>query len=63
MRKTIGFISDTHGGIDETLRALDVLKDCDVIYHLGDVLYHGPRNALPNDYNPKEIGKIGRAHV
>lgn len=55
MRKTIGFISDTHGGIDETLRALDVLKDCDVIYHLGDVLYHGPRNALPNDYNPKDL--------
>ena len=55
MRKTIGFISDTHGGIDETLRALDVLKDCDTIYHLGDVLYHGPRNALPNDYNPKDL--------
>ena len=55
MRKTIGFISDTHGGIDETLRALDVLKDCDIIYHLGDVLYHGPRNALPNDYNPKDL--------
>lgn len=54
MRKKIGFISDTHGGIDETLRALEVLKDCEIIYHLGDVLYHGPRNALPSDYNPKE---------
>ena len=43
MRKKIGFISDTHGGIDETLRALEVLKDCEIIYHLGDVLYHGPR--------------------
>ena len=55
MRKTIGFISDTHGGIDETLRALEVLKDCETIYHLGDVLYHGPRNALPGDYNPKDL--------
>ena len=36
MRKTIGFISDTHGGIDETLRALDVLKDCgtDASHHI-----------------------------
>ncbi len=55
MRKKIGFISDTHGGIDETLRALEMLKDCEIIYHLGDVLYHGPRNALPSDYNPKDL--------
>ena len=55
MRKKIGFISDTHGGIGETLRALEVLKDCETIYHLGDVLYHGPRNALPGDYNPKDL--------
>ena len=27
---------------------------------LGDLLYHGPRNDLPKDYNPKEV-KIGRA--
>ncbi len=22
---------------------------------LGDLLYHGPRNSLPDDYNPKEV--------
>ena len=55
MRKNIGFISDTHGGIEETLKALEILKTCETIYHLGDVLYHGPRNALPNDYNPKDL--------
>ena len=25
------------------------------IYLLGDILYHGPRNALPEDYNPSAV--------
>jgi len=25
---------------------------------LGDILYHGPRNALPKDYNPAEVSKM-----
>lgn len=54
----IGFISDTHGGLEETVEAINLLKDCDNIIHLGDVLYHGPRNALPKTYNPKELAVI-----
>lgn len=54
----IGVISDTHGSLDNTKKALDILKDCDTIFHLGDVLYHGPRNALPEDYNPKDLAVI-----
>lgn len=54
----IGFISDTHGGLDSTLKALDILKDCEIIIHLGDVLYHGPRNDLPVDYNPRELAEV-----
>lgn len=54
----IGFISDTHGNLAWTLKALDYLKDCDKILHLGDVLAHGPRNAITGDYNPKDLGEI-----
>ncbi|MCD7785036.1 MAG: phosphodiesterase [Oscillospiraceae bacterium] len=25
---------------------------------LGDILYHGPRNALPKDYNPAEVAEM-----
>ena len=45
----IGVISDTHGSLENTRKALDILKECDTILHLGDVLYHGPRNALTED--------------
>ena len=54
----IGVISDTHGSLGNTQKALDILKECDTILHLGDVLYHGPRNALPEDYNPKDFAGI-----
>lgn len=54
----IGFLSDTHGDYDQTMKALDLLKDCDKVYHLGDVLYHGPRNDLPKGYNPKKLAEV-----
>lgn len=54
----IGFISDTHGNLEYTLDALDYLKDCDKILHLGDILAHGPRNAITDGYDPKELGQI-----
>ena len=54
----IGFISDTHGNLDLTLKALDYLVDCDKILHLGDVLAHGPRNKITEGYNPKDLAEI-----
>ena len=27
----------------------------DKLLLLGDILYHGPRNELPEDYNPKAV--------
>ena len=42
----IGVMSDTHGSLTYFEKALDLLKDCDVLFHIGDVLYHGPRNDL-----------------
>lgn len=53
----LGFISDTHGGYENTLRALELLEGCEQICHLGDVLYHGPRNDIPETYNPKKLAE------
>lgn len=50
-------VSDIHGAYSGAQAIEDALK-----YHnlkntlcLGDVLYHGPRNDLPNDYAPKKV--------
>lgn len=51
----IGIMSDTHGSLLYFEKALEALNDCDFILHGGDVLYHGPRNPLPEGYNPKEL--------
>ncbi|MTI79729.1 MAG: phosphodiesterase [Firmicutes bacterium] len=53
----IGVLSDTHGSLHYFDKAMEILKDCDYILHGGDVLYHGPRNPLPEGYNPKELSK------
>lgn len=52
----IGIVSDTHGCIEtwnETFNRF--FYDTDLIIHAGDVLYHGPRNAIPPEYNPKDL--------
>jgi putative phosphoesterase len=54
----LGFISDTHGSYCDVVNALELLKDSEQIYHLGDVLYHGPRNDLPENYNPKKLADL-----
>ena len=51
----IGVMSDTHGSLTYLDKALNVLSDCDILLHNGDVLYHGPRNDLPEGYNPKAV--------
>ncbi|MEN3042220.1 MAG: phosphodiesterase [Fervidobacterium sp.] len=53
------FISDTHGSVKafQTIEELFNLNDFDGIYHLGDVLYHGPRNPLPDGYDPKLLAE------
>jgi putative phosphoesterase len=40
----IGVISDTHGNLAAWERAWElVLHDADLLFHCGDVLYHGPK--------------------
>jgi len=54
----IGVISDTHGCV-QTWRQIYAayLDDAELIIHAGDVLYHGPRNAIPPEYNPRELAQ------
>lgn len=54
----IGVISDTHGSFYWAKKAIEYLSDCDYIIHCGDVLYHGPRNDLPEDYNPRKLAEF-----
>ncbi|MBR6504484.1 MAG: phosphodiesterase [Clostridia bacterium] len=52
--------SDIHGNL-EYMNKLDKLiqkENPDKLILLGDLYYHGPRNSLPNEYNPMEVSKI-----
>jgi putative phosphoesterase len=54
----IGIISDTHGSVDAWSQALDLFRGVDLIVHAGDVLYHGPRNPLPESYEPRRLAAL-----
>ena len=52
--------SDIHGSARfcrELLRAFDT-EQADRLLLLGDILYHGPRNALPEEYAPQEVAEM-----
>jgi len=51
------FISDIHGSVYYLKKALERFQEekADYIVILGDILYHGARNPLPLEYNPKEV--------
>ncbi len=53
------FASDLHGSMFYCNCLLDIIKNenPDKIVLLGDILYHGPRNPLPKDYNPQDVFK------
>lgn len=54
----IGVISDTHGCPDTWRKVFErYFRDADLIIHAGDVLYHGPRNAIPAEYDPKALAE------
>ena len=50
-------MSDIHGSASACESALNQFEKikCDAIILLGDVLYHGPRNPLPDAYEPKAV--------
>ena len=49
--------SDVHGSAYWCGRLLEEAEKIqpDKLVLLGDLLYHGPRNDLPRDYNPKQV--------
>ena len=51
------FLSDIHGvpsALEQALAAAEPLE-YDKIVLLGDLLYHGPRNGVPNFYDPVKV--------
>jgi len=53
--KRLGVVSDIHGSISALEAGLKVLEGVDGIVFVGDILYHGPRNPLPEGYNPQGV--------
>ena len=49
--------SDIHGAAEACERLMRAVDDLapDRLVLLGDILYHGPRNDLPDDYAPKRV--------
>ena len=49
--------SDIHGSAYYCEKMLDAFRKegAQKLLLLGDVLYHGPRNDLPEGYNPKAV--------
>ncbi len=49
--------SDIHGDIQSARAVVNAYKEsnADRLLLLGDILYHGPRNDLPEFYAPKEV--------
>ena len=58
--KKIMIASDLHGSSFYVEKMLDAYKreNCDTLILLGDLLYHGPRNDLPNGYEVKKVAEI-----
>ena len=56
-RMKIFIASDIHGSAFYCKKMLEAYhRECaDKLLLLGDILYHGPRNDLPEGYNPREV--------
>lgn len=53
-------VSDIHGSIQYAQKAAELLAqtEADRMLLLGDCLYHGPRNALPDHYEPQAVAAL-----
>lgn len=56
--------SDIHGSAYYCRQMLEAFEreQADRLILLGDLLYHGPRNDLPREYDPKEVIPMLNAH-
>ncbi len=57
--------SDLHGSARYARKLIEVLEKegADRLCLLGDVLYHGPRNDLPDEYAPKAVIPLLNEHA
>ena len=53
-------ISDIHGSKFYANRIIEIMntENPDKLVLLGDLYYHGPRNPLTEEYNPKDVAEI-----
>lgn len=51
-------ISDIHGSHRQLNSVLETPYPFDMVILVGDLMYHGPRNPILEDYNPAEVAKI-----
>lgn len=65
MGSEVGFMklliaSDIHGSAKFCKMTLDAFarEGADKLVLLGDILYHGPRNPLPEDYSPQDVAQM-----
>lgn len=56
--------SDIHGSYGAACRVVEKFREikADKLLLLGDILYHGPRNDLPSDYEPKKVIELLNSH-
>lgn len=56
--------SDIHGSAKYCRELFEAFEreQADKLLLLGDLLYHGPRNDLPDEYNPKQVITILNEH-
>lgn len=52
--------SDIHGSVSDCQQLLEAFdqEQADKLLLLGDLLYHGPRNPLPETYDPKMVAAL-----
>lgn len=50
-------ISDIHGSYSSLKKVIDIFEEeqADKLIILGDILYHGPRNPLPEGHDPQKV--------
>ena len=54
------FTSDLHGSLGQTQKVIDkyLASNADILVLLGDLLNHGPRNSVPDDYDPAAVATL-----
>lgn len=54
------FASDLHGSLPAAKETIDlfIASGADHLILLGDILNHGPRNPIPEGYNPPQVAEL-----